>query len=83
MSWLWGLYDQPLKDFIFSPEERFLLVKKALKAIPNISVMGYSGLTVEFCRNNNIQAIVRGLRVFLILSLSSAWPWRITALPLK
>jgi pantetheine-phosphate adenylyltransferase len=59
-----GVYDQPLKDFIFSPEERLMLVKKALNEIPNISVRGYSGLTVEYCRNNNLQAIVRGLRVF-------------------
>lgn len=59
-----GVYDQPLKEFIFSPEERLQLVQEALKNTPNIIVVGYSGLTVEYCRQNNIQAIVRGLRVF-------------------
>jgi pantetheine-phosphate adenylyltransferase len=59
-----GVYDKPLKEFIFSPEERLDLVKEALKDIPNVTVTGYNGLTVEYCKKNNIQAIVRGLRVF-------------------
>lgn len=59
-----GVYDQPLKEFIFSPEERLQLVREALKNTPNVTVVGYSGLTVDYCRQNKIQAIVRGLRVF-------------------
>lgn len=59
-----GVYDQPLKDFIFSPAERLALVQEAFKNKPNIKVVGYSGLTVEYCRQNDIQVIVRGLRVF-------------------
>ncbi|MRS04050.1 pantetheine-phosphate adenylyltransferase, partial [bacterium] len=59
-----GVYDQPLKDFIFSPAERLALVQETFKNRPNIKVVGYSGLTVEYCRQNDIQVIVRGLRVF-------------------
>jgi pantetheine-phosphate adenylyltransferase len=59
-----GVYDKPLKEFIFSPEERLNLVQEALKDVPNITIAGYNGLTVEYCRKNHIQAIVRGLRVF-------------------
>lgn len=59
-----GVYDKPLKEFIFSPEERIALVQEALRDIPNVTVTGYNGLTVEYCRKHDIQAIVRGLRVF-------------------
>ncbi len=59
-----AVYDRPLKNLIFSPEERIALVAEAFADQPNITVMGYSGLTVEFCRRVGAQVIVRGLRVF-------------------
>lgn len=59
-----GVYDRPLKNLLFSPEERVDLVKQVFHKHRNISVMGYQGLTVEFCRSVNAKVIVRGLRVF-------------------
>ena len=59
-----AVYDKPLKSLLFSPEERIDLVKTALAGNPKINVMGYSGLTVDFCRKVGAQVIVRGLRVF-------------------
>jgi pantetheine-phosphate adenylyltransferase len=59
-----AVYDRPLKSLIFSPNERIDLARQAVQADPKISVIGYSGLTVEFCRKVNAQVIVRGLRVF-------------------
>jgi len=59
-----AVYDRPYKMLLFSPEERISLVKKALTGKPKISVMGYSGLTVDFCHRVSAQVIVRGLRVF-------------------
>jgi pantetheine-phosphate adenylyltransferase len=59
-----AVYDRPLKSLMFLPEERIELVKEAFKGIPKISITGYSGMTVEFCRQINAQVIVRGLRVF-------------------
>jgi pantetheine-phosphate adenylyltransferase len=59
-----AVYDRPLKNLVFSPEERLNLTIRAFEANPRISVMGYSGLTVDFCRKMNAQVIVRGLRVF-------------------
>jgi pantetheine-phosphate adenylyltransferase len=58
-----AVYDRPLKSLLFSPEERINLTKISLKD-PSIRVVGYSGLTVEFCRELGIGVIVRGLRVF-------------------
>ena len=59
-----AVYDRPLKSLLFSPEERIELVQQAFPDNPQISVMGFSGLTVEFCHSVNAQVIVRGLRVF-------------------
>lgn len=59
-----AVYDQPIKSLLFSPEQRIALVSEAFKHNSKIKVMGYSGLTVEFCREIGAQVIVRGLRVF-------------------
>ncbi len=59
-----AVYDRPLKNLLFSPEKRLALVEKVFKNEPKITVMGYSGLTVHFCKEINAQVIVRGLRVF-------------------
>jgi pantetheine-phosphate adenylyltransferase len=59
-----AVYDKPLKNFLFSPQERLDLVNGVFKDQPKIIVTGYSGLTVKFCQSINAQVIVRGLRVF-------------------
>ncbi|HEC22953.1 MAG TPA: pantetheine-phosphate adenylyltransferase [Chloroflexi bacterium] len=59
-----GVYDRPLKRLLFSAEERLAMAREALKDIPNVRVEIYTGLTVDFARWVEAQAIVRGLRVF-------------------
>lgn len=59
-----AVYDQPLKSALFEPEERIKLAKKTFEGYENIQVIGYAGLTVEFCQRIDAQVIVRGLRVF-------------------
>jgi pantetheine-phosphate adenylyltransferase len=59
-----SVYDRPLKSLLFSPEMRIKLVEEAFIDEPQVSVRGFSGLTVEFCQKIGAQVIVRGLRVF-------------------
>lgn len=59
-----AVYNRPLKTLLFSPEERIDLVRRSFDDNPKIRIMGYSGLTVEFCRSVGALALVRGLRVF-------------------
>ncbi len=59
-----AVYNRPLKNLLFSPQERLDLVSRTFLAEPKFTVVGYSGLTVEFCKNVGAQVIVRGLRVF-------------------
>jgi pantetheine-phosphate adenylyltransferase len=58
-----AVYDRPLKNLFFLPDERIKLVKESFRN-EKIVVTGYSGLTVELCRTINAKVIVRGLRVF-------------------
>jgi len=59
-----AVYDKPLKNLLFSPEERLSQVRLAFQGQEKIHVTGYSGLTVEFCRKIEAKVVVRGLRVF-------------------
>jgi pantetheine-phosphate adenylyltransferase len=59
-----AVYDKPLKSFLFSPEERLNLARDVFAENDKIKVMGYSGLTVNFCKKVDAQVMVRGLRVF-------------------
>jgi pantetheine-phosphate adenylyltransferase len=59
-----AVYDRPLKNLLFPPNDRLALAREAFAGVQRIQVVGYSGLTVEYCRMYNAQVIVRGLRVF-------------------
>jgi pantetheine-phosphate adenylyltransferase len=52
----------PRKAPLFSLEERVDLAREVLRDLPEVSVTGYDGLTVDFARQNGLKAIVRGLR---------------------
>ena len=50
------------KKYMFRLEERISFIKKTFKNKPKISVTSYQGLTIHFCKENNIDFILRGLR---------------------
>lgn len=52
----------PIKNPLFTTEERVSLVSEVLKDIPNIEVVQSNVLTVEHCRQLGASHIVRGLR---------------------
>ena len=58
-----AIYARPLKNLLFTTEERRAMLEEALAAIPNIQIVTYRQLTVDFARQIGAQAIVRGLRV--------------------
>ncbi len=58
-----AVYDRPLKNLLFSIDERMSLAQQALRDLPNISIVRYGGLTVEYTRQIGAQVMVRGLRV--------------------
>ena len=57
-----AVYDKPLKKFLFSPEERLEMVRKVFADTPNVTVVGYSGITVHFCRKIGARVAAEGNR---------------------
>jgi len=57
-----AIASNPNKAPMFPLEKRVALAKQVLADIPNVEVMGYSGLTVDFARANDVHVVVRGLR---------------------
>lgn len=58
-----GVFDTPVKNLMFSTEERVQLVKESVASLSNVSVVSYSCLTVEYVREIGAKFIVRGLRM--------------------
>jgi pantetheine-phosphate adenylyltransferase len=52
----------PNKAPMFPLEARVDMARRVLHDLSNVTVVGYSGLTVEFARANNAAVVVRGLR---------------------
>ena len=57
-----AIASNPKKAPLFTLDERVALAKEVLSDLPEVSVTGYTGLTVEFARANGFKAIIRGLR---------------------
>ncbi|HTY49369.1 MAG TPA: pantetheine-phosphate adenylyltransferase [Steroidobacteraceae bacterium] len=47
---------------LFALERRVELARAVLADLPNVEVLGYSELTVEFARRQRLSVIIRGLR---------------------
>lgn len=50
------------KSALFSVEERVNILKEATKDMPNVKVESFSGLLVDYARENGYHVSVRGLR---------------------
>jgi pantetheine-phosphate adenylyltransferase len=50
------------KNALFTPEQRVELVRANLGHLPNVDVLSFEGLLVEFARKHQAHAIIRGLR---------------------
>jgi pantetheine-phosphate adenylyltransferase len=54
--------DSRSKRPLFDPNERVEIVRSIVRDCPNVEVKGFSGLLMEFLREQGAQVIVRGLR---------------------
>ena len=52
----------PSKSRLFEPDERLEMLREVCADLPNVTVMGFTGLIVDFCREIDAPAIVKGLR---------------------
>jgi len=52
----------PLKDVLFTPDERVDMIRQLIADKPRVSVQSYDCLTVEFARRVGADVMLRGLR---------------------
>ena len=57
-----GVAASPSKKTLFSLNERVTLIQEVVKSHDNISVVGFSGLLVDFAKHENANLLIRGLR---------------------
>ena len=57
-----GVLENPAKLPLFAVEERVAMLEEACAGFANVRVVSFSGLLVEFAREQGAQAIVKGLR---------------------
>ncbi len=57
-----GVLNNKGKQPLFSIEERVNILKEATKDIPNVTIESFGGLLTDYCKQNGIRVIVRGLR---------------------
>ena len=57
-----GVLENSSKSPMFTVEERIALLKKATEDLPNVEVLPFSGLLVDFLKEQNAAIVIRGLR---------------------
>jgi pantetheine-phosphate adenylyltransferase len=57
-----GALENPSKQPMFSLEERVAMLKEACSGMPNVTVVSFRGLLVDFAKSQGDAAIVKGLR---------------------
>ncbi|MCT4585243.1 MAG: pantetheine-phosphate adenylyltransferase [Peptostreptococcaceae bacterium] len=50
------------KKNLFTFDERIHMIEDAISDLDNVCVKTFSGLLVDYCTQNNVSAIIRGLR---------------------
>jgi pantetheine-phosphate adenylyltransferase len=57
-----GIADSRAKRPFFTQHERIEMAREALASIKNLTVVGFSGLLMDFVRQQNARVVLRGLR---------------------
>lgn len=57
-----GVLNNGGKTPLFTAEERVEMLREVTKDIPNVKVMSFSGLLVDFAKHTDSNVVVRGLR---------------------
>lgn len=50
------------KNYLFTPDERVAMLTNATAGLANVRVMLLDGLLVDFCRDQGVDVVVKGLR---------------------
>ncbi|WMY97590.1 MAG: pantetheine-phosphate adenylyltransferase [Arsenophonus sp.] len=57
-----GVSNNIKKKTMFTLEERVFLIKKVLKSFKNVEIKSFSGLTIQFAKENQSNILIRSIR---------------------
>lgn len=57
--------DNTHKNCLFTGEERMAMLREMLAPFPNVRVVSWDGLIVDYARRENIQVMIRGVRALV------------------
>ncbi|MEY8215973.1 MAG: pantetheine-phosphate adenylyltransferase [Colwellia sp.] len=57
-----GVASSPSKKPLFSLEQRVDMIKQVTFDLNNVTVVGFSGLLIDFAKKNRAKVLIRGLR---------------------
>jgi len=58
-----GIFVNSAKNSLFSEEEREVILKRCCSEIcQDIEIVSFNGLLVDYCKDNNVSCMIRGLR---------------------
>lgn len=57
-----GIAANPSKKPLFTLAERVAMISEITKDLPNVEVMGFTGLLADFAKQENATVLIRGLR---------------------
>lgn len=57
-----AILHNPVKKYLFSVDERLMLLQESLKQFPDVEIEAYNGLLINYAVKKNAQAILRGMR---------------------
>ncbi|MEV6963665.1 pantetheine-phosphate adenylyltransferase [Hamadaea sp. NPDC051192] len=57
-----GVLINASKSAVFTVDERIAMLREATASTPNLRIVGFHGLLVDFCREQGAQVVVKGLR---------------------
>jgi len=57
-----AVLENPVKEPLFTAEERTAMIKEIFSREPRVEVKSFGGLLVDFARNHDARVVIRGLR---------------------
>ena len=57
-----GVGENPAKRTLFTNRERIAMLRKETSSLPNVKVVGFKGLLVNFAVRQGVSVVVRGVR---------------------
>ena len=68
-----GVLNNKAKTPLFSVEERVKMLEEVTKGIPNVKIIPFEGLLVDFAHKLNAKIVIRGLRANPVFNMNYRW----------